>query len=146
MRNWVAVASAEHVRLGRKAGFMQVCHGSAAPLARVQPGDRIVYYSPTGSFRGDDRLRAFTALGTVRDGKAYQADMGGGLRPHRRAVDWHDAAETPIALVQDKLEFSRDKNWGYRLRSGLVEISDRDMATIAEAMFTAAVQPDRQAA
>jgi hypothetical protein len=26
---------------------MQVCHGKAAPLRRVQPGDRVVYYSPT---------------------------------------------------------------------------------------------------
>jgi hypothetical protein len=30
-RNWVAVASAEHVRIGRSHGFMQVCHGKAAP-------------------------------------------------------------------------------------------------------------------
>ena len=30
---------------------MQVCHGKAAPLQRIQPGDRVVYYSPTVSFR-----------------------------------------------------------------------------------------------
>lgn len=45
-RNWVAVASAEHVRIGRAAGFMQVCHGKAAPLRRIKPGDRVAYYSP----------------------------------------------------------------------------------------------------
>ena len=45
-RNWLAVASAEHVEIGRDAGFMQVCHGKATPLRRVQPGDRVVYYSP----------------------------------------------------------------------------------------------------
>ena len=43
-RNWLAVASAEHVEIGRSAGFMQVCHGKASPLRRVQPGDRVVYY------------------------------------------------------------------------------------------------------
>ncbi|MBS0219879.1 MAG: EVE domain-containing protein [Proteobacteria bacterium] len=146
MRNWLAVASADHVRLGRRLGFVQISHGRAAPLRRVQPGDRIVCYSPTDSFRGNDRLQAFTAIGTVRAGAIYQAETPGGFRPHRRAVDWHDATEIPVAVVQNGLEFSRGKNWGYRLRSGLAEISDRDMAMIAEAMFTAAAPPHRQAA
>jgi len=146
MRNWLAVASADHVRVGRRLGFMQIGHGRAAPLRRVQSGDRVVCYSPTDSFCGNDPLQAFTALGTVLDGAVYQAETPGGYRPHRRAVDWHDAAEIPIAFVQDALEFRRTRNWGYRLRSGLIEISDRDMATIAEAMFTVAARPDRQAA
>ena len=30
--NWVAVASAEHVAIGRAQGFMQVGHGKGAPL------------------------------------------------------------------------------------------------------------------
>ena len=48
---WIAVASAEHVRRGRKDGFMQVNHGKPAPLRRVKPGDGIVYYSPTTILR-----------------------------------------------------------------------------------------------
>ena len=55
-RNWVAVASAEHVRFGRGQGFMQVCHGKAAPLKRVRPGDH-VYYSPSSVFRSQDKLQ-----------------------------------------------------------------------------------------
>ncbi|MDD5576645.1 MAG: EVE domain-containing protein, partial [Acidithiobacillus sp.] len=54
-RNWVAVASAEHVRIGRAAGFMQVCHGKAAPLRRIKPGDRVAYYSPTVEFGGKNK-------------------------------------------------------------------------------------------
>ena len=37
-RNWIAVASAEHARLGRDhrpVGFMQVGHGKHAPLKRM---------------------------------------------------------------------------------------------------------------
>lgn len=30
--HWIAVASAEHVPLGREQGFMQVCLGKAAPI------------------------------------------------------------------------------------------------------------------
>ena len=96
-RNWLAVASAEHVEIGRNAGFMQVCHGKATPLRRIQPGDRIVYYSPnriytpSHALRGKDRLQAFTAIGTVKQGALYQADMGFGFQPFRRDVAWHDA-------------------------------------------------------
>ena len=41
-RNWLAVASANHVRKGRAEGFMQVCHGKLAPLRRIKPGDHVV--------------------------------------------------------------------------------------------------------
>lgn len=143
-RNWLAVASAEHVRVGRQGGFMQVCHGKAGPLARVQPGDRVVYYSPMQSFRGGDRLQAFTALGVVKDGAVHQADMGGGFRPHRRDVDWHSTRDTPIAGLRDRLELTRTPNWGYRLRRGLVEIGARDMDAIGEAMLTVAARPRRR--
>ncbi len=151
-RNWLAVASAEHVLIGRSAGFMQVSHGKASPLRRIQPGDRVVYYSPNRRYspshalRDKDRLQCFTALGTVKEGAPYRADMGEGFLPYRRDVAWHDAAETPLALVKESLALTQEPNWGYRLRQGLVEISDADMATIAEAMFTAAAIPDRQAA
>ena len=151
-RNWLAVASAEHVEIGRSAGFMQVCHGKASPLRRVQPGDRVVYYSPNRTYtpshaqRGKDRLQAFTAIGTVKNSKPYQADMGFGFQPYRRDVDWHDAQPTPIAILQAQLAFTQEKNWGYRLRQGVIEISDADMTLIAEAMFTAAAEPHRLAA
>jgi hypothetical protein len=49
---WLAVASAEHVRRGRREGFMQVSQGKAAPLKRIKPGDRVVYYSPTAELGG----------------------------------------------------------------------------------------------
>jgi hypothetical protein len=39
MKHWLTVARAEHVRRGQAEGFMQVCHGKAAPLKRIQPGD-----------------------------------------------------------------------------------------------------------
>ena len=149
-RNWLTVASAEHVEIGRSAGFMQVCHGKASPLRRVQPGDRVVYYSPnrlytpSHALRGKDRLQAFTAIGTVK-GALYQADMGFGFHPHRRDVAWHDAEPAPLAALQEELAFTQEKNWGYRLRQGLVEISDADMTAIAAAMFKASAAPDRPA-
>lgn len=134
-KNWIAVASAEHVRRGRAAGFMQVCHGKAAPLRRIRPGDRVVYYSPTVAFQGPEKLQAFTAIGIVKAGEPYQFDMSGGICPVRRDVEWIDAHEAPIRPLIDALEFSASKrNWGYQFRTGLFPVSDRDMEKIAEAM------------
>jgi hypothetical protein len=151
-RNWLAVASADHVTLGRRGGFMQVCHGRPEPLGRLLPGDRVVYYSPTHRYwpshseRVRDRLQAFTALGTVAHGKPYQVDTGAGLNPWRRDVAWHEAETVALALLMAELDFTRGPNWGYRLRRGLVEIVASDMERIAEAMFTAAARPCRRAA
>ncbi len=134
-RNWIAVASAEHVRIGRSKGFMQVCHGKAAPLRRIQPGDGVVYYSPTNVLRSKDQLQSFTAIGVVRDGSPYQANVDGGFMPFRRDVRWCAADDAPIKPLVGRLEFTTAKrNWGYQLRFGLFEISGHDMATIAAAM------------
>jgi hypothetical protein len=133
--NWIAVASAEHVRVGRAHGFMQVCHGKGVPLRRVLPGHRVVYYSPTVTFGARDKLQAFTALGVVKSQEPYQFDMGGGFHPFRRDVSWNEAHDAPIQPLLQQLEFAAgQKNWGQKFRYGLFSISDRDMGVIAAAM------------
>ena len=135
-KNWIAVASADHVRRGKAGGFMQVNHGKAAPLKRIRPGDHIIYYSPTAVYRAADGLQAFTAIGTVKDGQPYQGFMGEGFTPFRRDVDWRaEARETPIRPLLQMLELTAGKpNWGAPFRFGLVEISDADFAVIKQAM------------
>ena len=133
---WVAVASAEHVRRGRREGFMQVCHGKCAPLRRILPGDRVAYYSPTVHFGGKDRLQAFTALGTVKAGEPYAFDMGAGFVPFRRDVAWDaEAQHAPIAPLLDRLSFTAGRaSWGYAFRFGLLQVTAEDMGLIAAAM------------
>jgi len=105
----------------------------------MQPGDGVVYYSPTNLFRGNDGLQSFTAIGVVRDGSPYQADMDGGFAPFRRDVDWRAAEEVPIKPLIGRLQFTTVKrNWGFQLRFGLFEISANDMAMIAAAMDASA--------
>jgi hypothetical protein len=133
--NWVAVASADHVGRGREAGFMQVCHGKVSPLRRIHPGDRVAYYSPTVTFRGAAKCRAFTSLGIVREGQPYEADMGGGFCPFRRDVAWLETSAAPIEPLLSQLDFAAGRrNWGYQLRFGLFPVSDHDMRAIAAAM------------
>ncbi len=136
-RNWIAVASADHVRRGLNEGIMQVCHGKLAPLRQVRPRDRIVYYSPTVEFRGKAKMQAFTAIGIVKVGEPYQFDMGDGFLPFRRDVFWLPAQEASILPLLGTLEFSvGTANWGYRFRFGIFSISDADMDVIAQAMST----------
>ena len=133
--DWLAVASAEHVAIGRREGFMQVGHGKGAPLKRLHAGDRIAYYSPVWVFGGKDACQAFTAIGTVRDERVYQGDMGGGFLPFRKDVDWLAAQEAPIRPLLEALSFTAGKaNWGYALRFGLLNVTPADMDLIAQAM------------
>jgi EVE domain len=132
---WIVVASAEHVRIGGAGAFMQACHGKAASLRRIKGGDGVVCYSPTATFRGGDRLQAFTAIGTAEDGAPYQVEMAAGFRPFRRDVTWLPSHDAPIAPLLDRLELTAGKrNWGYGFRFGLLAVSARDFALIAQAM------------
>ena len=114
---------------------MQVCHGKGGPLRRIRAGDGVVCYSPTVSFRGKDRLQAFTAIGVAEGERTYQVDMGNGFRPFRRDVDYAEAEPVSILPLLERLELTRGKrNWGYPFRFGLVEITKSDFDTISAAM------------
>jgi len=139
-RNWIAVASAEHARLGRDhqpVGFMQVGHGKGAPLKRLSAGDRVAYYAPAATLRGTDKLQSFVSIGLVAEREPYQFDMGEGFVPWRRDVAYVRAQEAPIAPLLDELEFVDDRQrWGYKFRFGLFEVGDADLRRIATAMAT----------
>ena len=136
-KNWIAVASAEHARRGRDEtvpGFMQVGHGKLAPLKRVQPGDRVAYYSPTVTLGAKDGFQSFVSIGIVQPGEPYAFDMGGFV-PYRRNVKYLKAKEASILPLLDDFEFVENRSrWGYKFRFGLFTISDPDMRLIARAM------------
>lgn len=132
---WIGVASADHVARGRTDGFMQVCHGKAAPLYRITPGDGVVYYSPSQVFRAADGLQSFTAIGFARDHAPYLVDMGQGFTPFRRDVTWVKSVPCLIRPLLNQLDLTRGlRNWGYGFRFGLLAIAAADFATIGAAM------------
>ncbi|GKX53848.1 EVE domain-containing protein [Budvicia aquatica] len=138
-RYWIAVACYEHVRIGREGGFMQVCHGKAAPLKRLREGDIVAYYSPTERLGEKSPCQSFTSIGRVAGGEPYQVHMFDEFYPYRRDVVWFDAQVAPIRPLLARLEFAcvnvtGGRNWGYQLRFGLFDVSERDMRTIASAM------------
>ena len=139
-RAWLAVASADHVRRGRSEGFMQLCHGKSAPLRRISAGDGVVYYSPSLRMGEKDGFQSFTAIGHVRNDAVYQVDMLPGFSPFRRNVDWLETMEQPIRPLLEWLDFTADKNWGYGLRFGLIELSVADFDFLVHVMTQAHLQ------
>jgi len=150
MRYWLGVVQREHVLRGVALGIAQTNHGARAGVARMEPGDGFVYYSPKTSYPDGDPLREFTAIGRVAPGEPWQAaePMGAGqlpstgsgrrgdIRPWRRKVDYDGAAvATPIAPLLDVLDLTRgDRNWGFALRRGHLEVTPHDFAVIAREM------------
>jgi hypothetical protein len=134
-KSWICVASANHVARGRAEGFCQVNHGKSAPLRRMRPGDRVIYYAPVRVYGGRDRLQAFVAHGRIAEGEVYQGQMGEGFSPFRRDVLWDDVREVPIAPMLAHLSFTAGRvNWGQPFRWGVFEIAEPDARLIAEAM------------
>jgi len=130
---WLAVVSRAHVRFGVAGGFAQVCHGKAPPLRRLQPGDWLVYYSPSVEMGGAP-LRAFTAIGRVEDARVFSHDMGGGFVPFRRRVRYLEATEAPLAPLAGTLDLCGKPSWGMALRRGLLPLSVQDLKVVARAM------------
>ncbi len=135
-RAWVGVVSRAHVLRGVAGGFAQLCHGKQGPLARMNVGDWLVYYSPKTEFPDGAPLRAFTALGRVVGESAYAVDMGGGFVPYRRDIAYlKEVRVVPIRDVTSQLEFITTRgNWGMLARRGHFEIEMADLHRIGRAM------------
>lgn len=132
---WIGVVSKDHVDRATAGGFAQVNHGKAGPLERMHAGDGFAFYSPRTSYPDGAPLQAFTAIGRVRSGTVYQAEMDGGFRPFRLDVDFLPAEPAPVKPLLPELSFIRSKtHWGAAFRFGVVRIPAPDFAVIASAM------------
>lgn len=134
-RYWMGVVQQEHVERGVEGGFAQVCHGKQKPLARMQPGDWLIYYSPQTALRQGRPLKAFTAIGQIEAGAPYQVKMSADFTPYRRDVRFIESKVAPIQPLLPYLSFAvRKNNWGYALRFGVLELNQNDFIHIARAM------------
>jgi hypothetical protein len=131
---WLGVVCAEHVARGVSLGIAQTNHGRRTGLARMRPGDWLVYYSPHRRLGESSPVRAFTAIGRIADDEIWQADEGT-FKPWRRRVDYRaEARWATVADLRDSLALTTAANWGYALRRGLIPLTLDDLATIHLAM------------
>ncbi|MFC3531468.1 EVE domain-containing protein [Vogesella facilis] len=134
-RYWIGVASRDHVGRSVAGGFAQLCHGKAAPLARLQPGDGLVYYSPREQFSGTTPCQCFTAIGVVQPGVPYQVQMAAEFTPWRRDIAFVAATPAAIRPLLAQLACIPDpRHWGQVFRFGLLPIGAADFRLIAQAM------------
>jgi hypothetical protein len=138
---WLAVVQREHVLRGVEAGIVQTNHGVKSGIQRMKPGDGLTYYSPKTAYPAGDPLREFTAIGTIAGGEPWQENQGE-FNPWRRHVDYDKTATaTPIAPLLDVLELTRgNKNWGFIMRRGQIEITESDFRAIATQMGSTSLQ------
>lgn len=135
-RYWIGVVSASHVSYGVEEGIAQLCHGKAAALRRMRPGDWLIYYSPRTDMNRGQVLQSFTAIGRVADDRIYQYKFTDNFIPFRRNMSYLPCQTVKIAGLLDKLTFTRGKrSWGYSFRFGQLEVNREDFMTIANEML-----------
>ena len=134
-RDWVNTISLEHVRRGVAGGFTQADHGARSRLARLQAGDRIVFYSPRTDYPEGEPLQQFTACGVVTGKDVYQVEMTADFHPWRRDIAFFDCTPASIKPLLGELSFVPDvRNWGFTFRRGLFAIPADDFDRIVTAM------------
>jgi hypothetical protein len=134
-RYWIGVVSQDHAAAAVAHGFVQIGHGRAGPLGRLQPGDGFAFYSPRTAYPAGASLQAFTAIGRIEEGPIFEADGADAARVFRRRAAYLDATPAPIKPLLERLSFIRSKkHWGATLRPGLVRVPRDDFAAIAAAM------------
>ena len=137
-RFWVGVASADHVARGVAGGFCQFNHGKAGPVARMRPGDGLIYYAPRERMGEGEPVQAFVAIGIIAEGEPYQGVMGTFVATRRDVRWWPAARRAPIRQMLGDLTFTRGQpGWGMILRRGSFRIEERDFDLIARAMGAA---------
>lgn len=135
---WIGVASRDHVLGAVRGGFCQLSHGKEAPLRRLLPGDRLVYYSPREQMKAGDSIQAFTAACEVLAEEPYQVEASSAFRPFRRSVRYFHGRDASISGLLTQLSFTTGRSsWGIAMRRGFFEISLADYRVIGAAMHLA---------
>lgn len=134
-RYWIAVVPRDHADAAVANGFVELSYARAEPLARMQPGDGLLFYSPRDHFPDGDPLQAFTAIGRIAEGPIFEAPPPPPAPIFRRGAQWLDATPAAIRPLIETLSFIRNKaHWGAAFRFGILRVPRDDFAAIAHAM------------
>jgi hypothetical protein len=133
--DWVNTISLADVHLGIAGGFQQADHDGRSRLARLQAGDRIVFYSPRSDHPDGRSVRQFTAWGVVAEGEPYQVALAPGHSVWRRPVSFEPCLPVDVHTLLDRLGFiPNPRYWGMPFRRGLFTIPSADFEVIVAAM------------
>ena len=74
-RNWIIVASRDHVLQGVREGIAQASHGKQTALRRMKKDDNIIYYSPKTIYGQNEKCQKFTAIGKIKDNDIFLKEL-----------------------------------------------------------------------
>lgn len=138
MTHWIAVISRVHARIAAQSGFLQVCHGKAAPLRRTAAGDEVFIYCPREEMRGGARLKRVEYRCTMNDDRVYQVEQAPGFTPFRKDVTFDTGFEGRAIHDVADLELTADPHWGMLARRGFFEVSVHDAGLLRACLEDAA--------
>ncbi len=133
---WICNAALEHVNIVKKKGYTQINMGPRKPLANMNVGDWIIYYSPTINFEDSiPTCQKFTGIAVIRDTKIYP--QGNQQPDHwRRNVEFFDCNHHHPQDFFGKVSFlSEHCNWIQILNQPIFSISRDDFAIIAQTIL-----------
>ena len=134
-RFWINTVSLDHVEAAAAGGFTQADHGARTRLSRPQPGDEMVFYSPSTSLQDGKPVQQFTALATITGDEPYQAFVSEDFQPWRLAATFHPCTRVSARELVEDLSFITDPtHWGLPFRRGLFTIPREDFGVIAGRM------------
>jgi hypothetical protein len=131
-RYWVSNAAQEHVHVVQTKGYTQINMGPREPLAKMNVGDWILYYSPTVYFEQEKPVcQKFTGIACVHDTRIFP--QGNKHPDHwRRNVHFFTCNPTHAKNFVGKVQFMpQEQDWIKILQQPIFEISQIDFATIA---------------
>jgi len=130
MKHWIAVISLEHAQIAAASGFLQVCHGKAAPLKATRAGDAFFIYCSKTQMTDGKPLKQIAFHGHFMDDRVYQVEQFAGFHPWRKDVRFDRQFQTIALLSVKGLELTRNPHWGMLARRGFFEISAHDAALL----------------
>ncbi|CDG22242.1 conserved protein of unknown function [Xenorhabdus poinarii G6] len=134
MKHWIAVISRAHARIAADSGFLQVCHGKAAPLRKTRAGDEVFIYCPRSEIGSGEILKTVEYQCVFNDDDIYQVEQFPGFKPFRKNVTFNRNFQSVALKDVIGLEFNTDPHWGMLARRGFFEISTHDAELLRIAM------------
>ncbi|VEJ44873.1 Uncharacterised protein [Bartonella vinsonii] len=134
MKHWIAVISQDHARLAAKLGFLQICHGKAAPLQKTSKGDEVFIYCPRSEMGTGKILQTIEFQCVFKDNHIYQVEQVPDFKPFRKDAVFNKQAKPVVLKEVQSLEFLSNPHWGMLARRGFFEITTHDATQIRKAM------------
>lgn len=134
---WIGITMLDHLEIGFKKRTFGIGHGKRAPLEKMKPGDRIVFYLPKkvpGISTAENKYQRFRGFAVVDEGDVFQESVDGRCMFRKKLTFTDTEKEASILPLIDRLSFIKNKtHWGFPFLKGYVRITKEDWDMIEQA-------------